>query len=292
MKKLTVTLENKNDLAKYQKQGVDEVILAFKGHTFSALHEFSAEEIIALTKEIHERNMQVIVLMNRLYGETDIESAGEAMLALFRHEIDRIMFQDPALLKKAKEETMQSHLIYRSETLMTSTRDASFWMKQGLNSVMIPSLLTKDEITDIAKEVEHTSVLVHGHTLMSVSKRKLLSAYQRVTDQPFDVHSKSLTLQEKQRDGLMPIYENEHACMIYSDFIQQSFEEMALFMEAGVERFEIDTAFMNEGMVKDAIEIYRNILDRKDASQQIHKYLSKYKDFNLSDGYYGEKTVK
>lgn len=292
MNRLTVTLEDLDDLQNYQKEGVQEVILASAGHTFSALHEFTKEEVFAITKQAHAFNMQVIVLMNRLYSEGDMKEAQELMMEFLSSDIDLVMFQDPSLLRKAKEEDMQSHLIYRPETLMTSTNDASFWMKQGLHSVMIPSLLTKDEIRDIAENVAHTTVLIHGHTLMSVSKRKLISAYQKVTNKPFDVHSKDLTIQEMKRDGMMPLYENAYACMIYSDFIQESFQEMEEFKKAGVERYEIDTAFMNQEMILDAIRIYRNILDQKDTSQQIQTYLTKYRDFHLSDGYYGEKTIK
>lgn len=292
MKKLTVTLEDRSYLQKYRELGVDEVILACKDHTFSALHEFEKEEILEITEQTHACNMQVIVLMNRLYDENDAFDAQMLMKELLASGIDMIMFQDPSFLKKAKEEHLEAHLIYRPETLMTSVNDASFWMRQGLQSVMIPSLLTKDEIIEIASTAEHTTVLIHGHTLMSVSKRKLLSSYQKVSGKQFDVHSGKLTLQEKQRDGLMPIYENAYACMIYSDFIQETFQEMDAFMKAGVERFEIDTAFMKEDMILDAIGIYHDILLQKDVHKQIQTYLIKYKDLDLSDGYYGEKTIK
>lgn len=292
MKILTVTLENRNLLKDYIDLGVNEVVLASADNTFSALHEFTGEEIKEIVEECHMHHMTVTVLMNRLYSEKDIYAAQKEMEEILHLGVDSLMFADPGLLKYAKEKHLESYLTYRPETLMTCNEDALFWKEQGLRSVVIPCLLTKDEVMDIAKYTPDTTVIIHGSTLMSVSKRKLLSAYKQVNQKDFDVHSKTLSLKEKQREAYMPAYENAVAMMIYTDYIQESFDEMHAFMDAQVTYFEIDTPFMSEKAVIDAIRIYRMLLDEKDASREIQAYRDKYQDKELSDGYYGQKTVK
>lgn len=292
MKILTVTLENRNLLKDYIDLGVNEVVLASADNTFSALHEFTGEEIKEIVEECHMHHMTVTVLMNRLYSEKDIYAAQKEMEEILHLGVDGLMFADPGLLKYAKEKHLESYLTYRPETLMTCNEDALFWKEQGLRSVVIPCLLTKDEVMDIAKYTPDTTVIIHGSTLMSVSKRKLLSAYKQVNQKDFDVHSKTLSLKEKQREAYMPAYENAAAMMIYTDYIQESFDEMHAFMDAQVTYFEIDTPFMSEEAVIDAIRIYRMLLDKKDASREIQAYRDKYQDKELSDGYYGQKTVK
>lgn len=292
MKILTVTLENRNLLKDYIDLGVNEVVLASADNTFSALHEFTGEEIKEIVEECHMHHMTVTVLMNRLYSEKDIYAAQKEMEEILHLGVDGLMFADPGLLKYAKEKHLESYLTYRPETLMTCNEDALFWKEQGLRSVVIPCLLTKDEVMDIAKYTPDTTVIIHGSTLMSVSKRKLLSAYKQVNQKYFDVHSKTLSLKEKQREAYMPAYENAVAMMIYTDYIQESFGEMHAFMDAQVTYFEIDTPFMSEKAVIDAIRIYRMLLDEKDASCEIQAYRDKYQDKELSDGYYGQKTVK
>lgn len=292
MKILTVTLENRNLLKDYIDLGVNEVVLASADNTFSALHEFTGEEIKEIVEECHTHHMTVTVLMNRLYSEKDIYAAQKEMEEILHLGVDGLMFADPGLLKYAKEKHLESYLAYRPETLMTCNEDALFWKEQGLRSVVIPCLLTKDEVMDIAKYTPDTTVIIHGSTLMSVSKRKLLSAYKEVNQKDFDVHSKTLSLKEKQREAYMPAYENAVAMMIYTDYIQESFDEMHAFMDAQVTYFEIDTPFMSEEAVIDAIRIYRMLLDEKDASREIQAYRDKYQDKELSDGYYGQKTVK
>lgn len=292
MKILTVTLENRNLLKDYIDLGVNEVVLASADNTFSALHEFTGEEIKEIVEECHMHHMTVTVLMNRLYSEKDIYAAQKEMEEILHLGVDGLMFADPGLLKYAKEKHLESYLTYRPETLMTCNEDALFWKEQGLRSVVIPCLLTKDEVMDIAKYTPDTTVIIHGSTLMSVSKRKLLSAYKQVNQKDFDVHSKTLSLKEKQREAYMPAYENAVAMMIYTDYIQESFDEMHAFMDAQVTYFEIDTPFMSEEAVIDAIRIYRMLLDEKDASREIQAHRDKYQDKELSDGYYGQKTVK
>ncbi len=292
MKILSTTLENKSLLENYIQSGVNEVILALKGNTFSALKEWDEEEIDEIKDICHQQNVKVTVLMNRLYSEADIYEAQQTMQRILENGVDGLMFADPGLLRYAKKNQLESYLIYRPETLMTCNEDAIFWMQEGLQSVVIPCLLTKDEVIEIAKETKDTTVIIHGSTLMSVSKRKLLSAYKHVSNQEFDVSSKTLALKEKQREDHMPAYENAYSMMIYTDYIQESFKEMEDFMNAGVKYFEIDTVFMTDEMILDTISIYRNILDGNDALKSINAYKEKYKDLHLSDGYYGQKTVK
>ncbi len=292
MKILSTTLERKDLLETYIEKGVNEVIVALENNTFSALHELKEEDIKEITEKCHQNHLSITVLMNRLYSEADIYEAQKTMERILLSGVDGLMFADPGLLRYAKQKELESHLIYRPETLMTCSSDALFWIHEGLRSVVIPCLLTKDEVIEIARDTKDTTVIIHGSTLMSVSKRKLLSAYMHVTDQTFDVSSRTLALKEKQREDHMPAYENAYSMMIYTDYVQESFEEMHAFMDAGVKYFEIDTTFMKDDAIVDAIEIYRMILDEKDASAFIDQYKQKYQDLHLSDGYYGQKTVK
>ena len=119
MKILSTTLENKSLLEKYIQSGVNEVILALKGNTFSALKEWDEEEIKQITETCHKDDVTVTVLMNRLYSESDIYEAQLTMERVLNYGVDGLMFADPGLLRYAKQKHLESYLIYRPETLMT-----------------------------------------------------------------------------------------------------------------------------------------------------------------------------
>lgn len=286
MKILTVTCENRDEIAEDIALGCDEIIVALEKGCFTSMHGFSLEEITSIAKENPKRT---VVLMNRLFGEEETAWAKQCLQQLL-NAVDGLMFADPGLMKTAEACHQENKMIYRPETLLTSANDAAWWMKQGLQSVVISPLLTEEEICTIAQNVAHTCLQIHGRLLMSVSKRKLLDAYAKVNGLADLQEKKDLYLREDSREGRMPIYENAYGTMIYTDYIQESFAYMPSFLQAGIERFEIDTNGLARQAVQDAIVIYRSILDGTENDGRA--YLEKYQSLPLSTGYYGQKTIK
>lgn len=269
--------------------GADEVIVSLRNSAFSALREMDEKEIVECCKKAHETGLKVSVLMNRLFTQSSLKEASEKMIFLLENDCDFVIFADPGLLFYARKKGMENRLIYQPETLITSSNDARFWMDQNLHSVTVSSLITKEEITAISEKVKGLSIYVHGRLLMSVSRRKLLKAYHDETGIPFTYEkNKKLYLVEEKRDGHMPVYETENACMIFTDYIQESFQEMPDFMN--LERFVIDDSWLTEEEGKDALALYSDMLKGKKADYEA--YLTKYGKENFSDGYYGQKTVR
>ena len=290
MKTLAITCADCRSLHELQEHGADEVIFSLKNSTFSALKEMEEKEVLKCCEKAHELGLKVSVLMNRLFPQNEVMDAATKMTALLNYGADYIIFADPGLLYYARKEGMENRLIYQPETLITSSCDAQFWMDQNLHSVVVSSLITKQEITDIGNKVKGLSIYIHGRLLMSVSKRKLLKAYHDETSVPFQYdHNKNLYLVEEKRNGHMPIYENENACMIFTDYIQESFLEMPEFMQS-LDRFVIDTSWLSQDEGMDALQIYADMLKGKKGDTQA--YLQKYGKENFSDGYYGSKTIK
>lgn len=293
MKILSATCSNLSLAAEIRKEGADEIILAVKNQTFTAMQETDVPEILSFIPQGHAMGLQVSVIMNRLYGQEEISSAQQVLADLITHDIDAVYFADPGLLNGAEKMHAEDRMVYEPETLMTSYEDASFWMEQGIRSVVISPLLTESEILDIANKVEHTSLIIHGHTLMSVSARHLLQAYADASEKERSfAYDSDLSLRENKREGHMPVYENAYGTMIYTDFIQESFAEMPAFLQSGVERFLIEDAYLSEDAYLDAIGAYRKILDGENAEQIGKEYRKRYSDLPLSNGYYGQKTIR
>ena len=292
MKYIAVTCENRNHLREFHARKADEVIFPLENHSFFAGREYSVSEITEMITEAHQTGMKATVLMNRLFHEDEVQDACRNMLEVIEKGADHIEFADPALFYFARSNGFADRMIYESSTLMTNAYDGSFWLEQEANNVIISSLLTKEEIVEIAKKMKNSGVVIHGHLLMSVSKRKLLSAFSEEYGLASLKDRTTVTLQELQRQEHMPAFENSQAMMIYSDYVQESFAEMPLFMEAGIERYEIHSPFLAEEALLDAVDVYRKILDGQDAENEIGEYRMKYSHLSLSDGYYGKKTVK
>jgi putative protease len=289
MNYLSVTCTDLNNLEAVKKAGADEVILALQDACWSLSDGFSIEEILSACITAHALGLHVSVLMNRLFDQEEKEEAEEKLQKILKGGVDAVFFCDPALLLTAEKMHAEGKMIYRPETLLTSSEDAAWWLDQGLQAVMISPLLTSEELMEIGKQVPHTGLQIHGHTLMSVSKRKLLSAYSEASGLP-DLHErKNLFLKEAKRDDLMPVFENNHGTMIFTDFVLESFDYIQSFAKAGIERFEVDSEDVDPESVIDALRLYRSLLDGESVDAQ--NYRKKY-DLPFSTFYYQEKTIK
>lgn len=292
MKTLCVTCEDPLLLEAYQNSGADEVILAMQEGCFSPLHAFAKDEILAMIPRIHALGMQAGILMNRLFHEDDVMAAETAMEEFVLHGADSIIFADTALARHALKCGFMNRMVYQPETMMTSSYDAKVWSETGLKTLMISSLLTKAEVSAIASSVTCAGINIHGYQLMSVSARPLLTAYAEQTGLPPLREKDGLYLQEEKRNGMMPVYESAYAAMIFSDYIQESFDELPAFIAAGAERFVIDSWHLDTECITDTVSLYRSILDQKADAEDISAYREKYQKLPLSTGYYEQKTVR
>ena len=292
MKTTAITCSDLYDLKIYAENGADEVIVAPVDCSFSALSEIQEEKLIDAISTAHQEGMQISFLINRLFGQSEISEVSERINTYVQAGVDGIIFADPGLLVEAQNKGYLDRMIYQPDTLVTSSFDASFWMEQGLKSVTVSSLITKDEISQMSSKVNGLSLVVHGRLLMSVSTRRLLQEFKEETGLSFQPdYNRSLYLMEEKRDGRMPVYENAYACMIYSDFVQESFDEMPSFMN--IDRFVIDGTWLSRQERIAALRIYQGLLDGKDMQEEIIQYRETYgKEGRLSDGYYGLKTIR
>ena len=292
MSSLAVSLNKKEQLLLWKEAGADEVILTLRNAAFSASCDFSVEEIREIRQEAHALGLKVSVNANRLFSEEEKESYKKQITDLLSDNIDALIFSDLAVLLWAKEIRKESCLIYDPLTLMTNARDIEFYLSQGIASVSISSLLTKEEIVEIAQKCPHTSLRVFGHQPVSMSRRKLLNEYAAAVEDASFISSRQLDIREESREYKMPIYQNEKMTVVYSDYVQESFAYLREFADAGVMRMEMDSVFLDEDCVLDAIRAYIAVLAGSDAEKVKDGYRERYPGISFMEGYYGWKTVK
>lgn len=284
MTRIAVSAENAEEIRMFRDAGADEIVLAPERCAMSALKEADMETITAC--------VPVSLMMNRLFMPEDLHIVLDVLDRLKPEQIDRIYFSDPALVQIVQERGMKEKLVYRPEMLAVSTFDATWWMSQKIGSVSVSPLLTRDEITDILKKCPGLQVTVHGRLLMSVSGRPLLSAYREDTRTAFETDGRDLFLQEAKREGLMPVFETKTGTYIYSDFVQESFEDLKLFQSSGADSFYIECLCSEVGEISEAIKAIRRILNGSDAAEEAERYRRLFPELPLSEGYYGQKTIR
>lgn len=280
-RKLTVSASTPAMAGKLKQKGADECVFALEGFSAGPLAKHTLDEL----KELDSFG----VFVSRSFYEEDLASLQALLQELSGTRVSSVYFSDPAVLQLSG--TLKNHLIYRPETLAVSPQDISWWLSQGIASVSVSPLLTKEELFSIIRQCPGCEVSVHGHTMMSMSRRRLLSAYRQYGTPDFQADENTrLTLREEKRDYHMPVYEDACGTMIHTDYVQESFTIFKGLLEAGMTRCFVDPVYLSEDEALQAVMIYRGLLDGKDMTEEIRAYETAY-GAHLSEGYYGQKTI-
>ncbi len=284
MLKICVSAENAADAKLYLAAGADQIAAACGGCALGANADWPVDEIRKFGK--------ISLLMDRLFARDETDLPDRILAQLDPAVIDAVFFSDPMMAAKAARYGLKDRLVYRSGMLAASPQDAAWWLAQGIGGVAVPPLLTREETAAILRRVPGCMVTVHGRFLMSVSRRKLLSAYRDDEQVMFDPAARDLFLREEKRDGKMPVFENGSGTYIYTDFIQTSFRDLALFKEAGAGTFYIESLTLTPAQVTAAIRAIRRVLAGAGPEAEEAEYRKLLAGQELSEGYYGQKTVR
>lgn len=284
MVKLIVSVNTVDEIEKAYALGADEVVISIEGASFNALKKVKLEDI--------DPTIPISIFFNCFIFPDIKEHYEELFQEVLKKKIESIYFQDPIILTWAKKYHVVDKCIYRPETLLTNEYDAKWWISHHLKAISISPLLTIEETLHILEQVSNTECIIHGHLMMSCSKRYLLSAFQNTYGTEPLKENYDLTIQESQREGHMPIYEDSNGTLVYTDYLLQSIEEVPLMVEKGVSRLFINGEFLEEDCLFDTIILYRNLLNQKLMKNDCGTYFEKYKNLSFTKGYYEEKTIK
>ena len=261
------------------KAGAGRVVMPLQNGSFTAAQEYPASSFNTSGTDI---------LLNRFFFPSEQEELTELLHEAEELPAEDVYFADPAVISLASDKLKQK-LVYHPDTLLTNSNDMSWWLARGIRSAVVSPLLTREETVSIIKACPACTVQIHGHTLMAESRRPLLSSYAPEKNLP---GKRNLFLREEKRQERMPVYENEHGTLVYSDFELMSFREIRSFAEAGCTRFLINALFVPDDALADAVRAYRDILNGADALQAEKDCIEKYGYLPLGTGYYEEKTIK
>lgn len=278
---IAVTWNDPSTDSQVRRYGGDETIYALQGFSYSALAAYPLEALTGLKTWS--------VLVNRLFAQSEMNHLEQLLQDLSATDVTHVYFADPAVYQLTPK-ALRSRLIYRSMTLVTSLADAQWWADQGIAFVSLSPIVTLEEIAKMIRGCPKAEVTVHGHLLQSVSKRKLLSAYGRYAgiSHAFTT-ADDLAIMETNRHERFPIYEQEEGTLIYTDFVQESFADIASFAEMGAGRFFVESAFVQPDEILEALSIYDSLL--RGIAGDAEGFRKRHADTHYSRGYYGQKTI-
>lgn len=287
--KTTVSIHSIDEIDALKQCGVSGLMVGLKGFQSGCDGVFSLDDLYTLKQKCDENELDLMVLINRLYFDEEIEALNEAVKEVLNLGC-RILYCDPAVYLAAEQNEKVSQLVYDASTLMCNSLDVQLMQDLGLDSVVLSREITLDEICEISKKVSgKTIVQVYGYQVMAHSKRHFLRNYMKEINKNLNLEDRrDLTLIETTRTGRMPILEEKDGCRIYTDYVLCALKELALMKEAGVDEVMLDGLFIERNEYVSAVQTFNEVLNGKDAQEA---YL-KLKEMNnaYGEGYMYTKT--
>ncbi len=280
MSVLSAECEKKEWILPLIEAGCDELIFAYSQGTCGALRGFDLPELRECIAEAHARGAKAVISAGRLFHENEMQFIDEVLSLL--DEADGLLFADPAFIYRAQQ---KEKLIYDPLTLNTGSSDMNAWLSLGIGGAVISPLLTIQETMHVLAHCAQCTVPVHGYMKMSVSQRKLLSAY----DVSWKYRS-DLRLQEEKRDGTMPVFEDDYGTVIYTDEKLQSLKYIKEFEEAGAQRLMICSAYLDQNEICSTVRAYRSVLHGTDPLSALQSLQEEYGS-TFGEGYYEQPTI-
>ncbi len=265
--KTTVSIQSMNELDRLKESGATGVMVGLEGFQSGCDGVFSMDEIRTLKEKCNEKELDVLVMMNRLYFDEELNDVCQAVQELLNEDC-RILYCDPAVYLCAEAQNKQNQLVYDSSTLMCNSLDVQLMQDLGLDGVVLSREITLEEICTIARKTKgKTIVQAYGYQVMAHSKRHFLRNYMKEINKDLSLENlRDLTLIETTRTGRMPILEEKDGCRIYTDTVLCALKELKAMKEAGVDEILLDGIFIDRDEYCSCVKAFDDVLSGKDAA--------------------------
>ncbi len=258
MKDLIITISSLDNIDIYKD--ADSFLIGNEKFAVRLSNSFTKQDIKEATKKAHSLNKNIYISVNKIFLEDEIADLKDYMTFLKTIEVDGIFFSDFAVFTIAKDLNILDKLVYYSETQMVNYMDAITLIDFKIKGVIISKEVTLDNIYTFADKVKKGSlgVNIYGYYHMFYSKRKLIRNYflNYKKDYSKYIFNKKMTIKEKTRQELYPIFQDENGTNIFNDEILLGIDYISDFIDKGIEMFIIDGIFEEEDYMKSILEYF------------------------------------
>lgn len=273
-------------------ENFESIVLATNKFSSANDHTFSKKELESIIVEAKKHKIKTYVLCNKMIFDSEVSDLESYLSYLKSLNVSGIYFSDMAVFMVAKSLNMHDLLIYAPGMTIVNSLDVKEYLSLGIQAVELANEITLDEKIKIANNnPNQVGIIISGYMLMSYSKRLALSNYFNEVNLDVKVKDNyNLALIEANRQGKMPIYEDENGTYIYSEYILDSLEFMQQLLEVDFKYFRIDGIFLDKTMIYDLYKTYADRLTNQSNADMSNILANKYPDYKFDNIFYTTET--
>ena len=228
---------------------------------------FDYGEMEEAVKLAHSLKRKLYVTVNIFAHEHDFAELPAYLQKLESLGMDAAIISDPGVLALAREVAPKLPLHLSTQANNTNSHTVRFWLKQGVERVVLARELTLKELGQVrAKVVGELEMFIHGAMCMSYSGRCLISNYLTGRDANRGECTQpcrwSYSLQEEKRPGEhFPIEEDERGTYIFNSHDLCLLPYLPLLKPMNIESWKIEGRMKSVHYVASTVKVYREAID-------------------------------
>ncbi len=225
--------------------------------------DFGFESMHEVINKIHNMKKKIYLNFSKIFIESELEELAVNFAKIVPMDFDGIFFSDFAIYQLAKQYNILYKLWYASETQIVNANDIAILKTLQINHFIVSKEMTHDNILISAQQhPQHLGALVFGHYSMFYSKRKLIGNFvEQYSLSSFDYLNRfDLTIQEKTREGKLPIIQNQNGSVIFSSDVLCAIAEIPSWIQQGIHTLWVDSIFLSDETIVSVLSLCRKAI--------------------------------
>jgi len=228
---------------------------------------FGFEEMERAVNWTHNFGKKLYVTVNIFAHEPDFEELPAYLKQLERLGVDGAIVSDPGVIMMAREVAPRLPLHLSTQANNTNSYSVRFWMKQGIERVVLARELTLEELRAVRANVDGgLEIFIHGAMCMSYSGRCLLSNYLTGRDANRGECAQpcrwGYALVEEKRPGeVFPIEEDERGTYVFNSHDLCLLPHLPLLKPLNLDSYKIEGRMKSVQYVASTVKVYREAID-------------------------------
>lgn len=284
--KIVILPKNLNDLDKIK---ADIVIVGIDKLSWYIPFVINKRNFKSTINLINKSNKQVFIAVNKLMTNSDLSLLKSYLKLIKNNSVVGILFDDPAVYQLCSKTDLNIPLIHFSSHLITNYRTADFWLKKGLNGVLLSAEITLDEILSIRSQTS-TPLLMqgYGYLPMFVSRRNLITSYLKCLKLP--IKKEKYIIEEPVSKRKFNIYENNKDTIILSDYFINVYS-LLLKLNNKIDYLLLSSLGVESNKFKKVVNYFSKVIKNKEELKTINDKIIKLSPIKPNEGFLFTKTI-
>lgn len=228
---------------------------------------FTMDQMAEAISYTHQAGGKLYVTVNIFAHEQDFEGMADYLRQLEALGADAAIVSDPGIIDLAKEVAPKLPLHLSTQMNNTNSHSMRFWLKQGIERIVLARELTSEEIQAVREKVPgELEMFIHGAMCMSYSGRCLLSNYLTGRDANRGECTQPCRwgyglVEEKRPGQVFPVEEDERGTYIFNSHDLNLLPHLPMLKSLGIDSYKIEGRMKSIHYVSNTAKVYRDAID-------------------------------